>query len=63
MENVSTDSGSPECPVCGASVTLSANVELGELLDCDECSSELEVTGVNPTELAQAPEEEEDWGE
>ncbi|MBM4261093.1 MAG: lysine biosynthesis protein LysW [Deltaproteobacteria bacterium] len=53
----------PECPVCGATVTLGDDTVEGELIPCAECGSELEVTGVNPFVLAEAPKEEEDWGE
>ena len=50
-----------ECPVCGAEVTLASNVEEGEIIACDDCGSELEVTGKDS--LQEAPQEEEDWGE
>ena len=51
-----------ECPVCGASVQYT-DVELGELLTCPDCWSDLEITSVKPLTLDKAPEEEEDWGE
>jgi alpha-aminoadipate carrier protein LysW len=50
-----------ECPVCGADVTLEADAEQGEIIACDDCGSELEVTGKDS--LQEAPQEEEDWGE
>ena len=53
----------PECPVCGGTVNLGDDTVEGELITCAECGSELEVTGVNPLVLAEAPKEEEDWGE
>jgi alpha-aminoadipate/glutamate carrier protein LysW len=40
-----------------------ADYELGEILVCDDCGSELEVVGLEPLELTLAPLEEEDWGE
>lgn len=52
-----------ECPVCGAELSLSDDVVEGELLECDDCGSELEVTGTDPLTVAEAPEAEEDWGE
>lgn len=52
-----------ECPECGATLNLAANVEKGEIVQCPDCGAELEVVSVNPVELAVAPEEEEDWGE
>ena len=52
-----------ECIVCGAKFELPEDTEKGEIIECSECGSELEVVSVDPIELAQAPEEEEDWGE
>jgi len=51
------------CIECGAEVSLHADVEIGELVDCDTCGTELEVLGVDPLELDAAPELAEDWGE
>jgi alpha-aminoadipate carrier protein LysW len=50
-----------ECPVCGTDITLAADAEEGEIIVCDDCGSELEVTGKDS--LQEAPQEEEDWGE
>ena len=50
-----------ECPVCGIEITLETDAEEGEIIACDDCGSELEVTGKN--NLKEAPQEEEDWGE
>ena len=36
---------------------------VGELLECPDCGTELEVTALDPPALAEAPEAEEDWGE
>ena len=52
-----------ECPVCGAEITLADDVVKGELLECDDCGSELEVLSVDPVKLEEAPEAEEDWGQ
>ena len=52
-----------ECPVCGAEISLPEDTVQGELIECEECGVELEVTGVDPFELSEAPQEEEDWGE
>lgn len=54
---------SSECPVCAATIELDSDTVLGELLTCPECGSELEVINLNPLELSEAPQEEEDWGE
>ena len=52
-----------ECPVCGGTINVSSDAVVGELINCKECGSELEVKTVNPATLAEAPTEEEDWGE
>ncbi len=52
-----------ECPVCAAQVELLEDTIKGEIVECPDCGSELEVIGLNPPTLAEAPEEEEDWGE
>lgn len=52
-----------ECPECGGDVDLPEVVEIGEIVDCGTCGSELEVVDDDPVSLAAAPELEEDWGE
>ena len=54
---------SNECPVCGAELTFGSDTLVGELKDCVDCGVELEVKGLEPFILAEAPQEEEDWGE
>ncbi|HOP46586.1 MAG TPA: lysine biosynthesis protein LysW [Desulfobacteraceae bacterium] len=50
-----------ECPVCGAEINLPEGAEEGEIITCDDCGVELEVTGKDSVQ--EAPLEEEDWGE
>ena len=52
-----------ECPVCGAEIDFVEGSVAGELITCPECGAELEVVSVDPFEVAEAPQEEEDWGE
>lgn len=52
-----------ECPVCSATFELAAGTVVGELLECPECGTELEVVSLDPPTLGEAPQEEEDWGE
>jgi len=52
-----------ECPVCGAEIAGKSDTVKGELLACPECGTELEVANLEPFELREAPQEEEDWGE
>ncbi|MGD8777834.1 MAG: lysine biosynthesis protein LysW [Ignavibacteria bacterium] len=52
-----------ECPVCGAEIELPGDAVVGELLECPECGAELEIVSLDPPTLAEAPQEEEDWGQ
>lgn len=52
-----------ECPVCGAELTLADDAVVGELIPCEDCGTDLEVTSVDPAQVSEAPKEEEDWGE
>ena len=51
------------CPECEATITLSADLLDGEIIQCPDCGVELEVLSTEPLELALAPAIEEDWGE
>jgi alpha-aminoadipate carrier protein LysW len=51
------------CPICDAVVTLAEGVVVSEIVSCQECGSDIEVKGLSPLQLAEAPTEEEDWGE
>lgn len=51
------------CPECDAKITREEGVMENELLPCEECGAELEVTSLEPFKLELAPEVEEDWGE
>jgi alpha-aminoadipate carrier protein LysW len=52
-----------ECPICGAEIKRAADTVVGELLECPDCGTELEVINLEPFEVEEAPQEEEDWGE
>lgn len=56
-------SQSAECPVCGAEIVRQNDTVQGELLTCEDCGTELEVIKLQPFEIAEAPQEEEDWGQ
>lgn len=51
------------CPKCDAQIELVPDVEVGEILTCEECSADLEVKNLAPIQLGDAPPVEEDWGE
>ncbi len=52
-----------ECPECGANVAIPADAMENELISCPDCGVELEIISLDPLELEEAPEVEEDWGE
>jgi alpha-aminoadipate carrier protein LysW len=52
-----------ECPVCGVEIDFTEGTVVGELISCPDCGSELEVLSTDPFQIAEAPQEEEDWGE
>jgi alpha-aminoadipate/glutamate carrier protein LysW len=51
------------CPECAAEVTVPVPATQNEIVECQDCRSELEVIWVTPIVLALAPPVEEDWGE
>jgi alpha-aminoadipate carrier protein LysW len=53
----------PVCSECDGPVTVDDGVHAGEIVECGDCRSELEVVSVNPVSLSLAPEVEADWGE
>lgn len=53
----------PNCPECGADVSIPADAMQNELISCPDCGAELEIISLNPPQLDLAPRVEEDWGE
>ena len=51
------------CIICEAKVELPDDCCEGELLVCSDCGTELEVINLNPIEIEEAPQIQEDWGE
>ena len=60
---MSSDVLSGPCPICDAPVALQSGAVVSEIIKCRECGSDIEIRGLDPVELAEAPMEEEDWGE
>ena len=57
------DTVTAEDPIAGEEIDVPADVEIGEIIDSPVTGAELEVIAVDPVELEEAPELEEDWGE
>ena len=54
----------PSCPECEAALDVEEDeVEEGEVINCPDCGTELEVVHVNPIEVEPVEEEEEEDGE
>jgi alpha-aminoadipate carrier protein LysW len=62
LEESMTSTTLSKCPECDAGIRTE-DVRPGEIVECGDCASELEVVTVSPVALAVAPEVEEDWGE
>jgi alpha-aminoadipate carrier protein LysW len=48
------------CPECSEEVFVDADIEQGDTVTCDECSSRLVVVGLDPVELDLYEESESD---
>jgi alpha-aminoadipate/glutamate carrier protein LysW len=58
-----TETASATCPTCDGPVTVAPSAVVSELIKCRECGTDLEITSVDPPAVAEAPMEEEDWGQ
>lgn len=45
------------CPECDADVHVDLDTDKGEIVNCEECGTELEVVGLDPVELDIVEEE------
>jgi alpha-aminoadipate carrier protein LysW len=45
------------CPDCEAEVHVDLDADKGDTVTCDECSTELEIVGLDPVELDIAEED------
>jgi lysine biosynthesis protein LysW len=46
------------CPCCDEDVELADDIELSEVVTCENCEHELEVVSIDPPSLAEFDEEE-----
>jgi lysine biosynthesis protein LysW len=54
---------STKCPVCDFTIASNPDLEISELITCEDCGVSLEIKNLNPLELVEAPTAGEDWGE
>jgi len=52
-----------ECPFCEADVAVVEDMVKDELIECNDCGTELVVTSLAPFGIEEAPQAEEDWGQ
>lgn len=46
------------CPECEADVHVDTDTDKGDVVTCEECSSKLEVVGLDPVELDMVDEDD-----
>ena len=51
------------CPECDADVHVDTDIDKGEIVNCDECGTQLEIVGLDPVELDIVEEEDYDEDE
>ncbi|GIW64375.1 MAG: hypothetical protein KatS3mg092_0308 [Patescibacteria group bacterium] len=53
------------CPICDNQFNFQDDLEVSEIITCQECGSRLVVVSLekNKVDLEEAPQVEEDWGE
>lgn len=45
------------CPDCKSEIKLSENLMVGDILECGECGTEVEITSLNPLKYRELIEE------
>jgi len=45
------------CPDCQSEIKLSENLMVGDILECGECGTEVEITSLNPLKYRELVEE------
>ena len=46
-----------KCPDCGAKIKIETKVEVGDILECSECGTEVEVLSLSPLMVEELLEE------
>ena len=45
------------CPDCGMEIVISGSEEVGDILECGECGTEVEIISINPLNFRELIEE------
>lgn len=45
------------CPDCGVEIVMNGNEEVGDILECNECGTEVEITSIDPLSYRELVEE------
>ena len=51
------------CPECEADVHVDTDADKGDIVSCEECSTDLEIVGLDPVELDIVEDDEDDLDE
>ena len=62
QHNLETASGTCDCPACGEPIGLDDVME-NEIVECLTCGGEFEVLSLDPFDLEELEEDQEDYGE
>lgn len=46
-----------KCPDCKGNVTLGTKIEVGDIVECENCGTEIEIKSVNPLKYSELIEE------
>ncbi len=46
-----------KCPDCGAEMAIKADAEAGDILECGECGTEVEILSLSPLKVEELLEE------
>ncbi|MFH0731765.1 MAG: lysine biosynthesis protein LysW [Candidatus Omnitrophota bacterium] len=52
-----------KCPLCGETLELDEDLEVGDTLYCTGCDEELKIVSLSPVQLEEATEPLEDYGD
>jgi alpha-aminoadipate carrier protein LysW len=57
IANMKNDEKKIVCPDCGAEIAKEAGMMIGDILECSECGTEVEVLSLEPLECRELFEE------
>lgn len=52
-----------KCPVCQSDIIVDDEAFEGDLVDCTNCDTQLEIISLRPVQLSAVNNEEDDWND